>query len=246
MASLLVLAALMGSSGLRLHSPLLETGTFAREPPALLAQASPPPAAPTSRPASYDVIRTRDGKVRVGKILDDTDKGYLVRTSDGESMLIAYEEVDDVQRTGGSLGARPAPPPPTVYAPPPPGYPQYPYDPGRVERDLKRVRLEASLRDLESRYSQLSYTGAVITTVVGTAMVVLALTFLGGLDNPNGAILLVIGGIEVLVGGIQLGVTAWDRAELAEQLESTRAELEQLTAHAARTLRAPMITLARF
>jgi hypothetical protein len=46
-----------------------------------------------------DLIRTKDGKLHAGKILDQTDKGYLFRDDGtGETAVIEFGSIEDVKR----------------------------------------------------------------------------------------------------------------------------------------------------
>ena len=270
MTHLVLLAVLSAASGLQLRTALFE----ARPPPLSLfatagerlppgfgfGQVPPPPpnatpAPQASAPTSYDVIRTKDGKVRVGTLLQETEKGYLFRTAEGETLVVEFKTIDDIQRTGGASvpaqgtgkpGAV-SPPAPPGLTQPPPYYPApYNYDPLMVEKERKRLRLEATLRDLESKLAQASYGTAIFELIAGVAVVGLALFVFNG-DPFFQLILLIGGGLNLVIGGVRLAFVAYDRSKLGEQIDLTRGELGQISLlRPLRLAPSSLITLAEF
>ncbi len=57
------------------------------------------------------VIQTRDGKTRVGRVLSETEKGYLLKSAAGTE-VIAFDQIEDLKR----VALAPPPPPPPVAA----------------------------------------------------------------------------------------------------------------------------------
>lgn len=77
----------------------------AAEPKAEGAPSAPPvvsaPHAVAAQPSvQYEVIRTKDGLVYTGQTVREMEKGILFRGADGETTLIEYGNIADMQRPG--------------------------------------------------------------------------------------------------------------------------------------------------
>lgn len=109
---LLVLAAL----------PARASGPDDARPPAPEAMVFAPHA-PGAAEESPDGITTDDGRALRGRILDELPQGYLLRTADGQTLVIPYARVVDIFR-GGEDAALVEPAEPAAAAPPAPVTPE--------------------------------------------------------------------------------------------------------------------------
>jgi hypothetical protein len=76
---------------------------------------------PAVNSASYDLVKTKDGKVHVGKKLSEAEYGLIFQEVSGAKVLLRYENIQDVQKdvsgatlaaSGMDLTAPPSAPPP--------------------------------------------------------------------------------------------------------------------------------------
>jgi hypothetical protein len=74
--------------------------------------------AAASAPQGEVVIRTRSGKVLMGKILTETSKGYLLAGADGTS-VVEFRNIVEIRELASTASAPAEPPPPLVPAPVP-------------------------------------------------------------------------------------------------------------------------------
>jgi len=217
---------------------------YAQPPPApAAAQASPSPAAPpepaslppaTPAPAEGpDVVKTTDGVVFVGKVLRETATGYLFRTGDGQTLVIEFTRIADIQ----SQKDRPSPALPAAGAPAAPGpAPQAPSPapqaPDRTAASAARLKLlDEEITRLNGSYRSQFNAGLGLGS--GLLFVGIGAVGLGCCtdNNPSvkttSVVALVTGGVLAIVGGIMLGVNASHNSGVDAEIR--KLELEQKT-----------------
>ncbi len=72
-----------------------------------------------AQPQGEVVIRSRDGKPRLGRILSETSKGYLLSGPEG-TQVIEFKNIIDIKQIASSAPMEPTPMPSSTPPPPPP------------------------------------------------------------------------------------------------------------------------------
>ncbi len=135
--------------------------------------------------APHDVIKTKDGGVHTGRILRETERGYLFKPTDGNARVIPFADIVDVQSS----------------------------DPNRMpirapeilsgdQPDDRRLKLANELRALKQ--SNLSFTGATFSFAIGGVLTAGALLLFVGAASTDlmTALALIYLGVYSLLFGI--------------------------------------------
>jgi len=220
----------------------------------LLAQAQPS----VGEGSNEDVLTTKSGKVLRGKILRETERGFLFKQSSGETLMVEYSDVDDIKRVDSgkpkSEVAAPAAPPknaleaapqvteerlrrplPNVEAAPPPPRSGYRSDSNPPPFFQQKELQDKLLKLKEERASMVSGTVSLVTLGAGTLVWLFV-------SIPVG---LVVAGVGAVVGIFYL----ISSHQLDQQIAKTEVELERLKPIAAPPALeggADLVAVARF
>jgi hypothetical protein len=154
---------------------------------------------------SYDVIKTRDGKVHAGKILRETERGYLFSENDSTD-VIQFTEVADIQKSQPT-----APTGPRILTP----------APARAE-PITLVDYTTRKRELVTKLDLLKDERAHMAS--GIISICLLTTGLGTFLFLSMAI-----GAGLMVAALPVGIF-WgvEASSLSGQIRETKAEIERL------------------
>lgn len=129
---------------------------------------------------AIDIIRTKDGKVHAGKILSETQRGYLFRDESGETHVIEFETIDDVGRGGD----RPTPSPSSATPSEPPAPPAPPVLVPQMSalemanHVARMAELKTEIRDLRERLDDATLAGPIVKLIGATALTFLTFALL--------------------------------------------------------------------
>lgn len=162
--------------------------------------------------ASVDVIRTKDGLLHVGRIVDRVPTGYLFRSEqEGTTYVIEYQAVDDVKSTTAAV-------PPAVT----------PSVNAEAARDLIAAT-DADIKRLEEEFSDAGLVSPIVKIALGAISFGLTPVALRYANDALPLTLLVVAGAAFLItGGIQLILRIGARARIEEQLAERRTYREKV------------------
>lgn len=147
-----------------------------------------------------DVIKTRDGRVHTGQVLNELRSGYLFRpAAGGAAYVVSFDEIEDLQLS--TAGAPPSGSPQPAVDPAPPGRappPSLRPSPPTAVTSQARL-LEAELAELKGSSASLGSPIGMI--VVGLGSTILCVLFAGGLFGSTSATIAL-----TIVAGLAAGV----------------------------------------
>lgn len=182
--------------------------------------------------ASADLIRTKDGRLHVGRIIDRTPAGYLFRAdADGTSYVIDYTTVEDVKSTSTTAPTTASPEP--IRPPdPPPAMPSAALVPAQSSKFLLDSARE-DLAKLQEEFDDNGLFSPVFKMILSVALFAIVPAAVSNNVAPVVPALLLVGGSAFgITGGIQLGLRLRARGRLSPRIEQQRAYIEKLEAWA--------------
>lgn len=165
-----------------------------------------------STTAFADTITTKDGTRYDGRILDRTATGYLFRSVDGQTSVIDFAQVDDVQRDDA----------PVVET-----------KPLLVPQESRQVPMLMELHRLQTeRIEQASLFMPIFATAGGSGAALVGSVLLTSAVQPNdrqlGGLLLVGGGAMVITGIVIGAIRIGRRVSLGGRIEALEKEARSL------------------
>lgn len=177
----------------------------------------------------YDIIKLNDGRVYTGRIVKETERGYLFRSTDGQTFVIAFSLIADVQST--AYPARPAPAP--APAAPPPAYvqPAPTYAPPPAWASPNAARIAEIDRELASLHAaDYSIVKPIIVAILGFGVEAVGwvlygssdvtVALLGVIGIVTGALMVVLGAIFFVVNIVRKSVTSGRISTLENEREA--------------------------
>jgi hypothetical protein len=219
----LVVAVALSSSDAFASSYLQSERALLRFSLAAVEESAPPDAA-------VDVIRTKDGRLHVGRIVDRVPTGYLFRSEqEASTYVIEYSTVDDVKSATAATVNTPVQPPAT-----PPPAPFFPWK-AQPDRVALMASINADIKRLEEEFDDNGLFGPIVKMVIGAVcfgFAPVAATYQSGTTLPL-ALVLVAGTAFAITGVVQLILRLVRRSRIESELSVKRADLERLQARPA-------------